>query len=294
MSLIRRQIDFTFRLGKGSFGQSGTNTVKLSGLRAKVDIVHSGGPSMGQATCRLYGLTRQMMNDLQTLYRSPEGNIEFRFNTLVIDAGDDVNKVKRVFQGHTTMSSVDMADVPSSSLVVLAQAGAFDAVLPSPPATYPGQADAAVILASLADRGGYVFENNSVPGGIQVPLDTPYCWGSLRDQMLSVVKAANIEWNGLENGVLAIWPKGAARDNGLIPIIGPGSGMVGYPSNTQSGIAVKCEFNPKLRIGGKVFVKSALPFANGLWVMYNIAHELSSEFPDGPWFSTFTGNALGQ
>jgi len=288
MAFTKKKIDLTFKLGKGAFGESGADVVKLAGHRVQCSIASAGGPSMGQATLKVYGLTLSLMNELSHITRvNGAGGFESRFNSLQIEAGDDAG-MAIVFQGQTTAAITDMNGAPEVAMTISAHAGYFEAVKAAAPTSYPGHADAALILANLAADNGYAFENN----GVSVMLATPYFPGSPRDQMLRCVEAANICWNGLDDKTLAIWPKGGSR-GGLIPLISPDTGMVGYPTCKGIGqIGVKILFNPELRIGGLCQVESLLPFANGKFGIFEIGHQIESETPNGAWFSTFTGSQL--
>ncbi len=98
------------------------------------------------------------------------------------------------------------------------------------------------------------------------------------------MKDANIEWNGIENNILSIWPRGGYRA-GQIPIISPDTGMVGYPSFTQSGVVVKTLFNSAIRFGQLVSVQSSLQGATGQYRVQKLAHDIESEMPGGKWFT---------
>jgi hypothetical protein len=177
-----------------------------------------------------------------------------------------------------------MSSPPDAILEISAYTGAFAAVQMIDPTSYPGPVDASVVLSNLAVQGGFAFENH----GVSVMLDRPYFWGSVREQMLQCMEHADIEWNGLQGDTLAIWPKGGTR-GGLIPLISPETGMLGYPTNWQAGLAVTTLFNPQLRIGGEAQMKSSLPFANMRVRIVEVSHELESETPNGRWFTTFHG-----
>lgn len=286
MTFAKRKINLTFVLGTGTFGITGSNTVTVSGLRVSASIVNAGGASMGQAIVRVFGLPLSLMNQLAQKMRVNKESIQTRFNQLQIEAGDDVAGMSIIFQGQITLAPIDMNSYPDSSLVVTAHAGYFEAVKSANPISFPGSVDAAVILQNLATQSEYAFENN----GVSVMLSTPYFHGSPRQQMEMCAQAANINWV-IDNGTLGIWPKGGVR-GGAIPLVSAATGMVGYPSNYDIGVAVKTVFNPQIRIGGAVQVKSTLPFANGQFVMFNVLHELESEMPNGQWFTEFYGSPL--
>lgn len=287
MSLKSRKITITFQLGTGSFGNSGQyNTVTVEGLRCYVQISNGGANSMGAASIRIYGLQPTIMDSLSAL-NLPIGNTQVmsaRKNTVLIAASDDDGNMATIYQGGIWTGQIDMNESPDTSLIVTAIAGIFDALNPIPPTSYPNSADAADIMKYLAGQMGYKFENN----GVSVQLSTPYFPGSAREQAIRCANAANIAWT-IDNGVLAIWPIDGFR-KGTLPLISPDTGMIGYPTYWTSGISVKTRFNPLLKIGQLVNVKSSLLVANGNWHIYNLAHELESESPNGPWETSFNGS----
>jgi hypothetical protein len=302
VTYVRRAIDLTFRLGKGTFGQTSYEQVTVSGLRVQVSIQNAGGPSMGQATVRVHGLTLSMMNELAQVMRLASGAIVIRFNQITISAGDYGTKLPQIFQGNISLAPIQMGGAPDAVLELAAYAGAFEQAQMIPATSYPGPVDAAQVLSTMAAQAvpPYAFENN----GASCILDAPYFWGSLREQMYSCVRQAKFEWNALDNGVLAIWPKGGSRfietplpasdvitvtAPASIPIISPDTGMAGYPTNWNLGVAVTTVFNPNLRIGKRCQVQSQLPFANGIYTMWDISHEIESEMPNGQWTTSFHG-----
>ncbi len=290
MTFGRRRIDLTFTLSKTTDGSRPTfngdaSIVKVSGLRVKASIANAGAPSMGVAQVRIYGLTLQMMSQLaQVMPRTTGGAVDVRFNSLQIDAGD-TDPLTTIFQGQIIQAPVDMNNVPDSCLVVIAQAGAYEAVAPAAPISYTGTADSVRMLKTLAANANLLFENGA---NISVQLSRQYLSGSPREQMLKVAAAANINLT-IENGVVVIWPKGGVRP-GALPVISPSTTLVGYPANFGVGVEIKTLFMPQVKIGQAFTVESSLPFANGDWIAYDIGHSLESETPNGEWFSKFHGS----
>lgn len=278
MSFARRLIEVTFQLGEGAFGESGTNTVTLAGLRMTSKIVKAGGRSMGTASIRINGMTLSLMNQLSTLGQLVQLT---RRNTIAIAAGDEGSTLGTVFVGTITNAWIDFQGAPDVAFQVEAHAGLIEALAPCPPSSFKGSADVAVILSGLATQMGLPFENN----GVSVILSNPVFNGSARDQALAAVEHAGIEWNGLDNGVLAIWPRGGARGS-TAPLISPETGMVGYPAYTSKGILVRTLFNPSIGYGQKIVVQSSVQPACGEWNVYSLDHNLDTLQPNGQWFST--------
>ncbi len=286
-SYIRRAINLTVQLGTGTFGDSGFNTVKLTGLRVAATIKKSGMPGFNTADIRVYGVQSSIMNQISTL-GAPM--MRTRTNTVTVDAGDAVSGTPTAFIGTIMNAWVDFGGMPDVCLVINAQAGAIEAMKPVPPSSFPGTPDAADILSGLATQMGYIFENN----GVSVILSNPYFAGTARDQAEECAKAADIYlYFDDANHKMAIWPRNGSR-RGAIPLISPQTGMVGYPAYTGGGIALRTLYNPAILFGGKVQLQSSITGVNGTWIVYNLSHDLSSEMPGGPWFSDLMAYREGQ
>ncbi|HEX7687343.1 MAG TPA: hypothetical protein VF453_06540 [Burkholderiaceae bacterium] len=278
MALVRRKITLQFAYGTGPSGDGPPQSVTLSGHRVSVNVANAGGAGMPTAHVRIFGLTLSMMNQLSTMGQLPNA---YRANTISVYAGDDVIGMAKIFEGTIQEAWADMQAAPEVAFNITAFAGLIDALRRSPPLSYPGTADAAVVLSNIADRMDDVaFENN----GVSVILSTPYYPGTLREQALAVVQHAGIEWNGIENGVLAIWPRGGSR-GGLVPRIAKDTGMVGYPTYTSTGLIVTTTFNPVVRHGGQIDVESSLTPACGRWVVAMLTHDIEAEVPSGKWLT---------
>ncbi len=311
MALLRRRIDVTFFLQRGNFSVPSPEpspVAKVSGVRAHIEIEHANGPSMGTAQARIYGLTLSMMNDLTPIQPFEDGAIVQRKNDILIEAGDNQNGMAIAFLGQITLAPIDMNDLPNSALTVVAHTGAFAALQKIPPSSYPGSASVGQIMQNLATLAGWKFENNDIPldlpvdvadvtpSASKIQLATPYLPGSLFEQARACAAAANINMTldpTTNPNTLAIWTKESSR-GGTVQIVDADHGMVGYPVQWSSGgVYVKTLYNPLLRPGIKVDVRSAnLKFANGRFMVQDIRHELDAETPNGLWFSMFHASPL--
>jgi hypothetical protein len=199
-----------------------------------------------------------------------------------ISAGDKGSPLNLIFSGGVTSSQIDLNSAPDSALVIIAQAGLLQLAMDAKPISYKAQTTHLDALKDLADKMGLQFEGNGTPK----KLLTQYLFGSYRDQAIRICDAAGCSFV-IENDVLAVWDRFGYRANTSIPVISPDTGMVGYPSYSEIGIALKTLFNPFLRIGGRIEVRSTLNFANGIWAAYYIKHELDTETVNGKWFTEF-------
>lgn len=283
-NFAKRRVDVTFTIGTGDLGEGTPSTVTLTGLRVSANIVKAGGASLGNGQLRIMGMTLSHMNQVSTLGLTV---MVVRKNTVSVTAGDDVSGMALVFEGTIFEAWADFQGAPEVVFNVVASTGLYDAVKPVPPSSYSGGADVAVIMSNLAEQMNFVFENS----GVSVQLSNPYFPGTAREQAERCAKAADINMI-MDDKTLAIWPKGTARGTEKVSL-SPETGMVGYPTYTSNGIAVTCLFNPSIRFGGKIEVKSSLTPACGEWVVQTLAHSLESETPGGAWFTSLTAARQG-
>lgn len=274
--LKERKIQTVFKYGTGEKGDGPPDETTLRGMRTSAHVSIMGG--WGQAVCsaRIYGMSLSLMN---TLSRVGPLAMWYRNNTITLSAGDDEIGLAQIFQGTVTSAWPDFNNAPEVGFWIEASAGTLDQLKPTEPISYPGTADAAVMLQNIcAKMDGVRFENN----GVSVILPPTYKTGDLRSQAASIVKDAGIEWNGIENGVMAIWPKGGSRKGSIVKI-DKSSGMIGYPSYTSWGIIVKTIFNPTLSFGRMVEVESILTPANGQYQIVQLDHVVDALVPGGAW-----------
>jgi hypothetical protein len=280
MALIQRLLTFRFTKAQGTFKESSTDTVEVSGLRATAKIVKAGTPSLGEAQLQIYGMTLSLMNQLSTL------GMVFSLiprDSVTVLAGDDSTGLSVVFYGTIVQAWGDFASAPDVPFHIQAHTLGTESAITGDPQSFTGPVDAAGVMKNLADKMGLTFENN----GVSVTLPRSYFYGSLRAQADQCATAAGIQWFA-DDKKLAIWPTGKARDGDPV-LVSDKSGMVGYPSFVAFGIQVRTLFNPKLRFGGTMTIDSILPAANKTWNIINLAHDLATLFPGGDWYSTVGG-----
>jgi hypothetical protein len=192
---------------------------------------------------------------------------------------------------------------PEVPLWIQAFDGLQIATNPVAATSFTGSTDVVVMLRRLCSAAGYKLEPNGVSG---VSLSSSYLWGSPRDQILSVLSAIRtrgISGAFVEDSTLAIWPAKGARNSTNIPLIQPGTAqvpgtLIGYPVYTQSGIDFRCIYNPNIKFGGQVQIKTSVPTslpsvpesmtisADGLWnVTAGLSAHLDAQIPNGKWES---------
>lgn len=276
---------------------AGTNTVTLPALRTSVRIQNAGGVAGSEATVSVYGLTPSLMRQLSTLGMVLQMNTG---NKITITAGDAGASMSTVFVGNIFSAYGEYSNAPNVPFQLKCYAGAAEAVIPFPASSYSGATDVAVILSAIASKNGWGFENN----GVSAMIKNPYLSGSAIQQVRTIAEQVHINAT-LTNNTLVICPRYGARAGLGTPQIAPppDGQMIGYPSYTQQGLALKTVFDPRLAIWGNVQVMSSIPEvastvesaqpANGstpvrdlgTWTVLKIDHALDSMVPKGKWES---------
>ena len=280
-----RAIDLTFQLGSGNFTNTQGNILKVSGLRVQASISIPGTvPLQGGAQIAVYGLPLQVMNDLSSL-----GNALYitKNNEVVVEAGDAGDQMSAVFTGTIAQAYADFEGGPDAPFQVIAVPGYYFKVLGAQPTSYQGSVNVTTILAGLCQKAGLTFQGN----GISVTLSNPYFPGTIIDQIDSCIEAANLR-GSIQNGTLSVWSDTATTPStGLT--LSADTGMVGYPTFLPFGISIKSLFNPALRNGQTFQVQSILTPACGTWQSQVLTHDLESQAPGGPWFTTIQATQPG-
>lgn len=293
MTLVRRVVTLQFQLGKGNFGDSGSDTIEVKGVRVSASLNQSGGRAMTEADIKVYGLPLDVMNQLTILGKPLE---EGRHNTVIVSAGDEGGPLAVVFAGTIMESWVDARNAPEITLIVNAKDGALLALKPIVPTSFKGTVDVATIVSYIAEVSNMSFQNS----GVSVQSTSPYYPNTALHQLYELadhydfnafVETAGADANANSSKII-IWPKGTARP-GSVPTVSPATGLIGYPMHTQNGIELTTLFNPAIGFGQSIRVESSLTPANGLWNVFRVSHDLESEMPNGKWFTSVECSLFG-
>lgn len=270
-------IELTITLGTGDFGADLGDTVTVSNSRILATLKNPGGETMGSAQIRVYGLSQTLMNKLTTIGQI---NRAIRVkNTVSVAAGDE-DGMQLVFFGVIVDAYADYNGSPEVPFIIEAAAGMDVAVKPVNATSYKGKVAVTQIMGALATEAGLAFEANAVDKS----LINPYLPGTTLAKIQKCARAAGIQYV-IDRGTLAIWDQGLSRESTSIPRIAPDTGLVGYPTLSSKGMSLRTSFNYNIKLGADVNVESSIPMANGTWHVFNVDHEISSQLPDGPWFS---------
>jgi hypothetical protein len=281
LSYSKKRLKYIITLSVGIFGTTGNNQLILYGYRSTTNIINAGGAQFSVATCEIYGVPQEDMNDVTTLMWTR--NL-LNQNTIEIYALDDNESYTTlVFAGDIIQAFGYYQNMPDVYLYIQAQNSYNNVLKPFTPTTYNSSVSVATIIQKIALQLGYNFENN----GVTAKINTPYLWGSGIEQIRDIAIAAGIDLF-IENNTIAICPPGLARTN-YTTIISEGTGLVGFPTFDGLGVDLQILFNPSVTFGGSITVESEITRANGTWIVTSISHFLQSEIPDGQWMSFVRG-----
>jgi hypothetical protein len=285
-SFTQKQLSVIITLASGTFA-NGANQITLSGLRISATIDKAGHPSKNTAKIKVYGMLDSDMNKLTTVaFRA----LSVKKNYVQIQAGDEEHGMGIAYQGEIAGAFANYKSPPNLDFQLDCIEGYYPAIAPCAPKSYKGGVGVATVMASLAKQMGYTFENK----GVSVQVHSPYLIGSAMQQAHQLVAAANIEF-GVDNGILFIAPRGAARDTGtVVPLISAATGMKEYPVFNKEGIEVTTLYNPSIVLGGIVNVQSVVKTACGNWRINGLKHHLESLHAGGKWESKVTASWVGE
>lgn len=287
MAFAKRIINLQFTLGQGDFGTAGQDTVTLEGLRCSVEIAQAGGASQAQLDLRVWGMKLEQMNKLTVLNKLAYDDVHQ--NTVTVMAGDSEGGVAVCFRGVIQEAWVDGRQPAEMVFQVTAFSGLYERTKPVPPTSYNGFVDIATVVSGIATQMEMSFENSGVTGQIA----SPYLPGDLGSQLNKICTAAGCEYTIDDiNGVVAIWPKGQARDGEAV-VVSADTGLIGYPAFTQNGIQFTTIYNPNLVFRRSVNIQSVITPASGSWSIAAVSHILESEMPGGAWETSVECGYLG-
>lgn len=250
-----------------------------------VDLSKAGGESMAMAQVKLFGINPKIINQLTSI-----GTINKAVrlkNEIYIDAGDS-DSMQNVFQGTIFDAWADYNASPNVAFNVVAYSGLGASLKPVDASSYQGSTSVSQIMSDLASEAGFAFEDY----GVQVQLSSPYFAGTTLAKIRSCARQAGI-FHHVDHNTLIIAPKTSAVGSAL-PSISPETGMVGYPTLSSKGMALKTVFNNDIILGGNVQVTSSIQMACGKFNITNLSHSLSCQVPDGPWFTSIEAYSVAE
>lgn len=285
-SFQQRKLRITFRLASGTFNKAGDpDKVEFENFRSTIDIEAAGGFQFAMCRGRIFGVSKDVMDRLTVINYQ---NLSFMRNVVTVEATDNDGRFSTIFMGEIFIAQPNYSSAPDVPFEFEARSGVIGSLAPSIASSFPGSRRVSEIMESLAKELGVTFENNGVT---DVLVDQTLS-GTALEKVYKVKDAANIQvWYSQSESVLAIAPMGVPRKSDPVQV-GADTGMVGWPLKRWEGIEFTMLFNPAIRHGCKINVKSTVPSCNGEWYIGSMQLSLSANYPGGPWFGSYIANPV--
>lgn len=258
--------------------------VRLSDYRCALSMSNAGGRSQSQIDLSIFNVNQ----DLTQMIVGQGFSTPRITNAVVSVLAGAANEQTQIYQGTIYDAFVDYNQMPDVPLRIKSTSTYFYRVKPVAPNSYINGVDVAEVIKGLAKACNYTFVNH----GVSVILKDMYLCGSAIEQIMDCVDAADIGCT-IHNGVVEISRKGDFLSD-VVTEISPETGLIGYPTVTNSGVLVNMVFSPKLRRLNRVNIKSGNKAANGLFTIRTMEHNISTKTPGGSWLTSMLVFPVGE
>ena len=270
-SFTLKQLEARITLAQGTFtaAQDGGNT-KIVRLGMAVTISKPGGQEKNKATVKVYNMPLSDMEQLTTLAFRP---LSVARNVIAIYAGDETG-LSLAFSGDIISAVPDFNAAPDPVFTISCVTGYVATIKAVPPLTRQGQVMAGDVLRDLAAEMSLAYAGH----GDAVPLRNIALVGGPMEQARAVADAARLELI-VDDGEMVVKPVTALRASGDTPVWSDKTGLLGYPGFDNAGIVCRGIYEPRLRLGGPLSIRSVVPRASGLWRVTSLTHTLQANYP---------------
>ena len=246
MSFSKKDIRVTFQLGADNFNNA-NNTKIISGLACSFNIEQVAAPDFCKAQGKIYNMNIDDIAKLTTLSFEPLA-VEKR-NIIKIETTENNIDFTTVFVGEIENAFGDFNTAPDIALTINAMSGSYAMKLPASPISSKGTTLVKDLFNKLAMQAGYKLETD-------------------------ITKVI------IDNNILRVMKKDESLKNGTV-LINAESGLIAYPTFSNQGIVLSCEYNPRIKQQGLIQVESIVPKATGTWRVIKINHIIAANIPAG-------------
>jgi hypothetical protein len=295
--------------GSGGISTSDGQALDLSAFRIKFSIQNADVESPNTCSIRVYNLSPATVRQIRGEYGS-----------VILNAGYENGNYGIVFQGTIMQFKIGRENATDSFLDIYSSDGdiGYNQGLVNTSlakGATPGQVaqkitDAMPGLGS--DFGSLTITKQNVPN-----IRGTVLMGMARARLRNLATSLDSGWS-IQDGKVVITSNTGYRDGEAV-VINSGTGMIGTPEQTDSGIKVVCLLNSKIRIGGRVKLNNdeivqlmqanpnAAPIAynqwagfqalaplsgNGMYRAFSVEHEGDNR--GGPWYTQLTCLAVNE
>lgn len=277
----KRRLEVRLTLNSGEFSGGG-NTKIINELPVNCSIQKLGPPDFAKADITIRGMLPEDMEAFTTLAFWP---LYTWRNYVNIFAGDEDGALTQVFAGSVVWANADYSGMPDIAFKLHAEVGFWGRVTAQGNNVLTEDQDAGSYISSQAEAAGLTFSNEGVTA--RLSKGTVFN-GSPVDKARQAAKQIGAELI-LDDDEMVLLPRDGQRA-GEMQLLSRDTGLLGYPTITQTGVELRCIFNPAFRFAQCFELQSAVPKTNGVWRIIKLTHKLSANDPkDGSWESAITG-----
>ena len=266
-NMYKRVIETRITLDKEVFN-SNNNQKIIRELTSDVQITKVGGKERDKATIVINGMLQDDISRLTTLSYKP---LQVQKNRIEVWAGYD-KELSLVFSGDIKTAQADFSNV-NSPMAFECQTGHFIAAKALPPTHQQGSVRADMLFKRLANQAGLSYKNVNVNSAIL----NPVLQGSAIEQIQDLANQLQLQVN-FDSDTLVVAKRGSVLHSGN-PLLSVDTGLLGYPVITEKGLKIRCRFNPSIKFGGCIILKSESPIANkinGIWKIFSLKTHLQN------------------
>lgn len=318
-TFIPRLLKYRFIGGKNQNGEAvfvskdKDNARVIEGLRSEVNITINGSRTMNQATITIYNLPLDLAKTISTIGFYDREALSWAVQVEIyatLDNSTEENLVfAKIFSGGIMVCYADFNAQPTPTVRIEAQTLGGSNLLPADSISFKGETPAIDIVNAMVsnfqNKNGFVvtgdrsdaskfgFISKVVNENVTTAITNPNYHGDFWTQLQTLANDADFEFI-ISNDILYIFPTDS--DISFSPMrFSTASGMVGCPTYSSRGIIIRTLFKPSIKYGQPIDVyvtptqdiKEIAEIFNGKWnYMISLAHNLSSNMPGGPWYTT--------
>ena len=271
------RIQFTLQDGATFDGDKG-NILTIDNARMEAQLSFTGGFTGALATIKVYGLKMAYMSLLAG--RGVQLNPDRQKFMIRLDVDG-----LEVFLGFANWCYIDANSQPEIGLVVQAAAQGEINLMTIPDTHIRGKVTVAEAARKISATTKMAI--NDYTGGYTLP--SVYTKGTIGSQLLQLLKATLAVYPDfqyeLNYSYLNLFNQKNALDYEIINI-SKETGLIGYPTFTQTGISLTTMFNPKFTLQRIINLTSDLPNISGKYqIIDGCTANLSTVIDNGPWHS---------
>jgi hypothetical protein len=264
--LYTRYLEVHLILNTGSF--KGGQVKIIKDLTMDITLSKQSGFMNSTADITIFGMSIDDINAFTRINTVPIMNYQ---NTVEVYAGYSLNSLRipsLVYRGQVKSAMPDFND-PSRPFKINSQVGVFAQNQISSPINIKGGVPLQQLFANIATAF-----NLNAPKGVSGNANNPIYTGSAVHQLNSLAKDYGLKAKIDDKDLLVAGSGKFYRDE--IIEISVDNNLLGYPVGEEFGISCRVRFNPLIRFGQKVKLKSYAKWATGEWYINGLTTTLQN------------------